>query len=223
MTPLRILIADDQALVRAGFRMILEVEDDLEIVGEATDGARAVEMARALEPDVVLMDIRMPEMDGIEATRLITGDDDDSGPRVLMLTTFDLNEYVYEALRAGASGFLLKDVPPEQLASGIRVVAQGEALLAPSITRRLIQEFASAAPVAAAPPQGLDELTARELEVFKLVARGLSNAEIAGELIVSETTVKTHVARVLMKLGLRDRVQAVVLAYESGVAVPGRT
>ena len=173
-------------------------------------------------PDVVLMDIRMPELDGIEATRRVVALDGDPPVRVLMLTTFDLNEYVYEALRAGASGFLLKDVPPEQLAAGIRVVAQGEALLAPSITKRLIQEFASA-PAAAAPPEGLDELTARELEVFKLVARGLSNAEIAAELIVSETTVKTHVARVLMKLGLRDRVQAVVLAYESGVAVPGRT
>jgi DNA-binding NarL/FixJ family response regulator len=169
------------------------------------------------------MDIRMPELDGIEATRRVVALDGDRPVRVLMLTTFDLNEYVYEALRAGASGFLLKDVPPEQLAAGIRVVAQGEALLAPSITKRLIQEFAAAAPVAVAPPKGLDELTARELEVFQLVARGLSNAEIAGELIVSETTVKTHVARVLMKLGLRDRVQAVVLAYESGIAVPGRS
>ncbi|MDQ3742141.1 MAG: response regulator transcription factor [Actinomycetota bacterium] len=222
MTPLRILIADDQALVRAGFRMILEVEDDLEIVGEAVDGAQAVEMTRELGPDVVLMDIRMPEMDGIEATRLITGDDEDSGPRVLMLTTFDLNEYVYEALRAGASGFLLKDVPPEQLAAGIRVVAAGDALLAPAITKRLIAEFAISAPAKPAPPpRSFEDLTARELEVFKLIARGLSNAEIAGELIVSETTVKTHVARLLMKLGLRDRVQAVVLAYESGLVTPG--
>jgi len=202
--PLRILIADDQALVRAGFKMILDAEDDLDVVGEAADGAAAVELARRLKPDVVLMDCEPPV-------------------RVLMLTTFDLNEYVYEALRAGASGFLLKDVPPEQLAAGIRVVAQGEALLAPSITKRLIQEFAAAAPVAAQPPKGLDELTARELEVFRLIARGLSNAEIAAELIVSETTVKTHVARVLMKLGLRDRVQAVVLAYESGIAIPGRS
>ena len=175
---IRVLIADDQALVRAGFRMILDAEDDLEIVGEAGDGAEAVRLALGLRPDVVLMDIRMPEMDGIEATRLITGgqDAEDDGPRVLMLTTFDLNEYVYEALRAGASGFLLKDVPPEQLAAGIRVVAAGDALLAPSVTRRLIHEFARA-PAAAAPPPGLDELTARELEVFRLVARGLSNGD----------------------------------------------
>jgi DNA-binding NarL/FixJ family response regulator len=218
----RVLIADDQALVRAGFKMILDAEDDLDVVGEAADGAEAVALARRLKPDVVLMDIRMPALDGIEATRQVVALGTPEPVRVLMLTTFDLNEYVYEALRAGASGFLLKDVPPEQLAAGIRVVAQGEALLAPSITKRLIQEFANAAPVPAAPPKGLDELTAREHEVFKLVARGLSNAEIAAELIVSETTVKTHVARVLMKLGLRDRVQAVVLAYESGVSVPGR-
>jgi DNA-binding NarL/FixJ family response regulator len=218
----RVLIADDQALVRAGFRMILDAEDDLEVVGEASDGAEAVKLARQLKPEVVLMDIRMPELDGIEATRRIAELATDPPSRVLMLTTFDLNEYVYEALRAGASGFLLKDVPPEQLAAGIRIVAQGEALLAPSITKRLIQEFARASPATPEPPKGLDELTARELEVFKLVARGLSNAEIAQELIVSETTVKTHVARVLMKLGLRDRVQAVVLAYESGIAVPGR-
>jgi DNA-binding NarL/FixJ family response regulator len=219
----RIMIADDQALVRAGFKMILDAEDDIEVVGEAHDGLQAVDMARRLKPDVVLMDIRMPELDGIEATRRVTRAEGDEQPvRVIMLTTFDLNEYVYEALRAGASGFLLKDVPPEQLAAGIRVVAGGEALLAPSITRRLIEEFAEVAPAIPEAPAGLDELTARELEVFKLVARGLSNAEIAAELIVSETTVKTHVARMLMKLGLRDRVQAVVLAYESGVAIPGR-
>jgi DNA-binding NarL/FixJ family response regulator len=222
VSAVRVLIADDQALVRAGFKMILDAEDDLDVVGEASDGSEAVELARRLKPDVVLMDIRMPQLDGIEATRRVVALDSTSPVRVLMLTTFDLNEYVYEALRAGASGFLLKDVPPEQLAAGIRVVAQGDALLAPSITRRLIQEFASAAPSPVAPPKGLDELTARELEVFKLIARGLSNAEIAAELVVSETTVKTHVARVLMKLGLRDRVQAVVLAYESGVSVPGR-
>jgi DNA-binding NarL/FixJ family response regulator len=220
----RVMIADDQALVRAGFKMILDAEDDLEVVGEAVDGLQAVEMARRLKPDVVLMDIRMPELDGIEATRRVVDPANGEPPvRVLMLTTFDLNEYVYEALRAGASGFLLKDVPPEQLAAGIRVVADGEALLAPSITKRLIQEFAEVAPAMPQPPPGLDELTARELEVFKLVARGLSNAEIAAELVVSETTVKTHVARLLMKLGLRDRVQAVVLAYESGVAMPGQT
>jgi DNA-binding NarL/FixJ family response regulator len=217
------MIADDQALVRAGFRMILDAEDDLEVVGEASDGLTAVEAARRLRPDVVLMDIRMPELDGIEATRrVLAAAGEDASVRVLMLTTFDLNEYVYDALRAGASGFLLKDVPPEQLADGIRVVAGGEALLAPSITRRLIQEFATAGPPSGPPPKGLDELTPRELEVFRLVARGLSNAELAAELIVSETTVKTHVARMLMKLGLRDRVQAVVLAYECGVAVPGR-
>jgi len=217
------MIADDQALVRAGFKMILDAEDDIEVVGEAADGLQAVEAARRLKPDVVLMDIRMPEVDGIEATRRVVEAQRDGPPvRVIMLTTFDLNEYVYEALRAGASGFLLKDVPPEQLAAGIRVVAGGEALLAPSITRRLIEEFAEVAPAIPEPPPGLDELTARELEVFKLVARGLSNAEIAAELIVSDTTVKTHVARMLMKMGLRDRVQAVVAAYESGVAIPGR-
>ena len=217
----RIMIADDQALVRAGFKMILDAEEDLDVMGEAVDGVDAVEQARRLKPDVVLMDIRMPELDGIEATRRVIADGGEAPPRVLMLTTFDINEYVYEALRAGASGFLLKDVPPEELAAGIRVVARGDALLAPSITRRLIQEFARA-PAAATPPPGLDDLTARELEVFRLVARGMSNAEIAAELIVGETTVKTHVARVLMKLGLRDRVQAVVLAYESGIAVPGQ-
>jgi DNA-binding NarL/FixJ family response regulator len=223
LSPIRVLIADDQALVRAGFRMILDAEDDLEIVGEAADGAEAVAQAAELRPDVVLMDIRMPELDGIEATRRVldAGADGERPTRVLMLTTFDLNEYVYDALRAGASGFLLKDVPPEDLAAGIRVVARGEALLAPAITRRLIEEFSRAAP--ATPPRhpGIDELTERELEVFKVMARGLSNAEIARELVVSETTVKTHVARVLMKLGVRDRVQAVVVAYESGVAVPG--
>jgi DNA-binding NarL/FixJ family response regulator len=221
VSAVRVLIADDQALVRAGFRMILDAEDDLDVVGEASDGLQAVEQAKRLSPDVVLMDIRMPELDGIEATRRVLAAG--NGTKVLMLTTFDLNEYVYDALRAGASGFLLKDVPPEQLADGIRVVAGGDALLAPSITRRLIQEFAQAGPPSGPPPPGIDELTARELEVFKLVARGLSNAEIAAELIVSETTVKTHVARMLMKLGLRDRVQAVVLAYEAGIAIPGRT
>jgi DNA-binding NarL/FixJ family response regulator len=218
----RVLIADDQALVRTGFRMILDAEPDIEVVGEAENGSQAVTLSRSLQPDVVLMDIRMPEMDGIEATRQVVAPGDGAAPRVLMLTTFDLDEYVYEALRAGASGFLLKDVPAEQLAAGVRMVAAGDALLAPSITRRLIEEFA-AAPAAAAPPPGLDELTPRELEVFKLVARGLSNAEIAEQLIVGETTVKTHVTRLLMKLSLRDRVQAVVLAYEFGVVMPGRS
>ena len=224
MTPVRVLIADDQALVRAGFRMILDAEDDLEVVGEASDGLEAVEQARRLKPDVVLMDIRMPELDGIEATRRVLAEAGQHPVRVLMLTTFDLNEYVYEALRAGASGFLLKDVPPEQLAAGIRVVAEGEALLAPSVTKRLISDFSAARAAKAAeenPPAGLDELTTREMEVFKLIARGMSNSEIASELVVSETTVKTHVARILMKLGLRDRVQAVVLAYESGLVQPG--
>jgi DNA-binding NarL/FixJ family response regulator len=191
-------------------------------VGECADGTQAVDSARRLRPDVVLMDIRMPEMDGIEATRLIAGDGD-GGPRILMLTTFDLDEYVYDALRAGASGFLLKDVPAEQLVDGIRVVAEGEALLAPSVTRRLIHEFSRGAVAQQSAPAELEDLTPRELEVFKLIARGMSNAEIAAELIVSETTVKTHVARVLMKLGVRDRVQAVVLAYESGVVAPGAT
>jgi DNA-binding NarL/FixJ family response regulator len=220
----RVLIADDQALVRAGFKMILEAEGDIEVVGEAGDGLEAVAMIGKLKPDVVLMDIRMPELDGLEATRRALAGTNGGGPatRILMLTTFDLNEYVYEALRAGASGFLLKDVPAEQLVAGIRVVANGEALLAPSITRRLIEEFAKAPASTPASAPGLDELTPRELEVFKLVARGMSNAEIAAELVVSETTVKTHVARLLMKLGIRDRVQAVVLAYESGVIAPGR-
>ena len=219
---IRLLIADDQALVRAGFRMILDAEPDIEVVGEAEDGADAVEQIRRLKPDVALMDIRMPRLNGLEATREVVGDGNgDGATRVLMLTTFDMNEYVYEAIRAGASGFLLKDVPADQLVAGIRVVAEGEALLAPSITRRLIEEFAAHAPIERTPPKELDELTARELEVFKLVARGMSNAEIAAELVVSETTVKTHVARILMKLHLRDRVQAVVYAYESGMVQPG--
>jgi DNA-binding NarL/FixJ family response regulator len=219
---IRILLVDDQALIRAGFRMILDAEEDMEVVGECSDGTQAVDSAGRLSPDVVLMDIRMPEMDGIEATRRIAAHEGEAGPRVLMLTTFDLDEYVYDALRAGASGFLLKDVPAQELVSGIRVVAQGDALLAPSVTKRLIHEFSRGA-VAQSAPAELQELTPRELEVFQLIARGLSNAEIAAELVVSETTVKTHVARVLMKLGVRDRVQAVVLAYESGVVAPGAT
>jgi RNA polymerase sigma factor (sigma-70 family) len=217
----RVLLVDDQALIRAGFRMILDAEEDIEVVGECADGTQAVDSARRLEPDVILMDIRMPEMDGIEATRRIIGREGEAAQRVLMLTTFDLDEYVYDALRAGASGFLLKDVPAEQLVEGIRVVAQGEALLAPSVTKRLIHEFARSSPARQEAPAAIEELTPRELEVFRLIARGMSNAEIAEELVVSETTVKTHVARVLMKLGLRDRVQAVVLAYESGVVAPG--
>jgi len=225
-----VLIADDQALVRAGFRMVLEAEEDIAVVGEAANGEQAVHSAQRLRPDVVLMDIRMPELDGIAATRQIAGAAEARGegegeagdglpPRVLILTTFDLDEYVYDALGAGASGFLLKDSPPEQLVTAIRVVAGGEALLAPSITSRLIEQFARGGRLRT--PPGLDELTARELEVFKLVARGLSNSEIAARLVVGDTTVKTHVARLLAKLGLRDRVQAVVLAYESGLVSPG--
>jgi DNA-binding NarL/FixJ family response regulator len=210
---------DDQALVRAGFRMILDAESDIEVIGEAGDGLEAVEFVRLHGTDVVLMDVRMPNLDGIEATRRILALGGDT--KVLMLTTFDLDEYVYEALRAGASGFLLKDVPPEQLVAAIHVVAQGEALLSPSVTRRVIEEFTKRPPVQDGPPPELAELTAREVEVLQLIARGLSNAEIAKELFVSETTVKTHVARVLMKCNLRDRVQAVVLAYESGLIRPG--
>jgi DNA-binding NarL/FixJ family response regulator len=216
----RVMIVDDQALVRAGFRMILEAEPHLEVVGEAADGGEAVEACKSLGPDVVLMDVRMPEMDGIEATRRLLADRAET--KVVMLTTFDMDEYVYDALRAGASGFLLKDVPPEQLVEGIRSVASGDALLAPSVTRRVIEEFVRRPPASARTlPAKLEDLTARELEVLKLLARGLSNAEIAKELFVSETTVKTHVAHVLMKLDLRDRVQAVVLAYESGLIQPG--
>ena len=218
----RVLIVDDQALVRTGFKMILEAEPDLEVVGEASDGIEAVSQARALKPDVVLMDVRMPEVDGIEATRQLLGGG--AASKVVMLTTFDMDEYVYEALRAGASGFLLKDVPPEQLIAGIRAVASGDALLAPSVTRRVIEEFVRRPPDSVrTPPEHLSELTARELEVLRAIARGLSNAEIAKELFVSETTVKTHVAHVLMKLKLRDRVQAVVLAYESGLVQPGES
>jgi len=225
MTPIRLLIADDQSLVRTGFRMILEAEADIEVVGEAADGAQAVDSAARLAPDVILMDIRMPELDGIEATRRILDGAGEDGPKVVMLTTFDMNEYVYEALQAGASGFLLKDVPAEQLVAGVRVVAAGDALLAPSVTRRLLEEFArtpGARGHRSEPPPGLAELTPREREVLTLMARGLSNAEIAQELVVGDTTVKTHVARVLMKLGLRDRIQAVVLAYETGMVQPGR-
>ena len=212
---IRVLLADDQTLVRSGFRMILRAEPDIDVVGEASDGAEAIELARELEPDIVLMDVRMPNVDGIEATRQIV-DGSEHAPRVLVLTTFDLDEYVYEALRAGASGFLLKDAPEEQLVSGIRIVAGGASLFAPAVTRRLIERFAARAPPA--PPPALGELTPRELEVLRLIARGLSNAEIAAELVVSEHTAKTHVAHILDKLDLRDRVQAVVLAYESGIA-----
>ena len=215
---IRVLLADDQALVRAGFRMILKAEGDIDVVGEAADGAQAVALADELGPEVVLMDVRMPGLDGIEATRRIVEDDD--SPRVIVLTTFDLDEYVYEGLRAGASGFLLKDAPEDQLVTAIRVVAAGGSLFAPSVTRRLIEEFTKRS-ATSEPPAGLDDLTAREREVHRLVARGLTNAEIARALFVSEHTVKTHVAKILMKLDVRDRTQAVILAYESGLVRPG--
>ncbi len=215
---IRILLADDQSLIRAGFRMILKAEPDFEVVGEAGDGEAAVAQTAELQPDVVLMDIRMPQLDGIAATRLITGRE--GAPRVLVLTTFDLDEYVYEALRAGASAFLLKDAPERQLIAAVRVVADGGSLFAPSVTKRLIERFADRGP--GGEPVALDALTAREHEVLALVARGHSNAEIASELVVSEHTVKTHVASILQKLELRNRVQAVVLAYESGLVQPGR-
>jgi DNA-binding NarL/FixJ family response regulator len=220
--PVRVLIADDQQLVRAGFRMILATQPDLLVVGEARTGVEAITLARTTTPDVILMDIRMPDTDGIEATRRILAEPNASPPRVLILTTFDLDEYVYDALRAGASGFLLKDVPPEQLAAGIRMVHHGEALLAPSITRRLIEEFTtSERQHKTAAPTALSTLSPREHEVFRLLARGYSNQQIASHLVVGETTVKTHVTRILTKLDLRDRVQVVVLAYESGAITPG--
>ena len=216
----RVLIADDQALVRAGFRKILEADPAIEVVGEAADGLEAVEGSRVHVPDVVLMDIRMPGLDGIAATRRLSEELKD-GPRVLVLTTFGLEEYVYEALRAGASGFLLKDVPPEQLIDAVHVVARGDALLDPAITRSVIAAFASRPAARRELAERIEELTPRERDVFALVARGLSNAEIAGELVVGDGTVKTHVAHLLLKLGLRDRVQAVIYAYEAGVVQPG--
>jgi DNA-binding NarL/FixJ family response regulator len=220
---IRVLVVDDQELVRAGFCVILETADGIQVVGEAANGAEAVAQAVALGPDVVLMDVRMPEMDGLEATRLITGGERDAGPRVVMLTTFDLDDYVYEALRAGASGFLLKDAPRHDLIAAVRRVAAGDALLAPSVTRRLIEAFARRPPETAPSPSRLASLTARERDILLRLARGRSNAEVARELFVSETTVKTHVGHLLAKLGLRDRVQAVILAYETGLVVPGET
>jgi DNA-binding NarL/FixJ family response regulator len=212
-----VVIADDQRLVRAGFRVILAAEPDIRVIGEASDGLEAVELARVLDPAVVLMDIRMPNMDGLAAARQILG----SGKsRVLILTTFDADEYVYEALKTGASGFLLKDAPPEQLIAAVRCIAAGDALIDPSITRRLISRFAHAVRPPERQPAQLKELTQRELDVLRLVARGLANAEIAAELVVEESTIKTHVSRILMKLALRDRVQAVVIAYETGFVVP---
>ena len=217
---IRVLLCDDQALVRSGFRLILEAREDIEVVGEAEDGDEAIELARQVDPDVILMDVRMPNVDGVEATRrLVTGG---SRARILILTTFDLDEYVYEAIRAGASGFLLKDVQPPQLVDAIRVVAAGEALLAPTVTRRLLDRFAATLPENEVnAPSELASLTERELEVLKLLAGGLSNAELAQRLFLSETTVKSHISSILRKLDVRDRVQAVVLAYEAGLVRPG--
>jgi len=215
-----VLIADDQALVRVGLRKILEAEPETSVVGEAGDGDDAVAEARRLHPDVVLMDIRMPVLDGIEATRRIVRDR--AQTRVLILTTFGLDTYVYDALRAGASGFMLKDAPPEEIAAAVAIVARGDALLAPAVTRAVIEEFAREQPVAlSAPPPAVAELTPREQEVFDLLARGLSNPEICGQLVISEATTKTHVAHILQKLDLRDRVQAVIYAYETGLVAPG--
>ena len=221
--PVRVLLVDDQPLLRTGFRMILESEPDIAVVGEAGNGEKAVEEARVLQPDVVLMDIRMPRMDGVEATRMITGTNRASSlVKVLILTTFDLDEYIVEALRAGASGFLLKDVPPDDLVDAIRIVARGDAVVAPTVTRRLLDKFADGLTLGAGRSNALlERLTEREQGVLRLMSRGMSNAEIARELYVSETTIKTHVGNVLGKLGLRDRVQAVVFAYESGLIRPG--
>jgi DNA-binding NarL/FixJ family response regulator len=216
---IRVLIADDQALVRGGFRSILAGQDDIDVVGEAEDGNETVEFVERLRPDVVLMDIRMPGIDGIEATRRIVARG--IATRVLVLTTFDVDDYVYEAMKAGASGFLLKTTPPRQLADAVRTIAAGDALLAPSVTRRLVEQFVRRPPPGTTVPRGLEELTERELEVLRLLARALSNAEIAAELVVSEATVKSHVNRILGKLNLRDRAQAIVVAYETGLAQPG--
>jgi DNA-binding NarL/FixJ family response regulator len=217
----RVLIADDQALVRAGFRKLVESVSELDVVGEAADGYDAVDKARRLRPDVILMDIRMPRLDGIEATRRLTAAGG-GAVRVLILTTFGLDDYVYDALRVGASGFMLKDAPPEELLAAIEVVARGDALIAPAVTRSVIEEFVRRSPIPTPIASALNELTPREREVLELLARGLSNAEIAGQLVVSDGTVKTHVAHVLSKLDLRDRVQAVILAYETGVITPGQ-
>jgi DNA-binding NarL/FixJ family response regulator len=216
---IRVLIADDQALVRGGFHSILSGQDDIEVVGEAEDGHETVEAAERLHPDVVLMDIRMPGVDGLEATRRIVARG--LSTRVLVLTTFDVDEYVYEAMKAGASGFLLKTAPPRQLADAVRTIAAGDALLAPSVTRRLVEQFVRRPPPGTTVPTGLEELTERELDVLRLLARALSNAEIAAQLVVSEATVKSHVNRILAKLDLRDRGQAIVLAYETGLVTPG--
>jgi DNA-binding NarL/FixJ family response regulator len=219
---IKVLVVDDEALVRSGFRLILSTEDDIDVVGEAANGLEAIQLAQRLTPDVVLMDIRMPQLDGVEATKQLA----EAGHRVLILTTFDLDEYLFAAVKAGASGFLLKDVPPDDLIEAVRAVSRGDALVEPRMTRRLLVEFArsgagSMAGRGGPVPPGWNDLTDREVEVFQAMARGLSNAEIAEELFISETTVKSHVAHVLMKLQLRDRVQAVVLAYESGLVAPG--
>jgi DNA-binding NarL/FixJ family response regulator len=222
---IRIMLVDDQALLRTGFRMVLQAQPDMEVVAEAGDGAEAVEVLRATKVDVVLMDVRMPRMDGVEATRQICGEgkDRESGPRVLILTTFDLDEYAFSALKAGASGFMLKDVPPGELLAAIRSVHSGDAVVAPSTTRRLLDRFTPMLPSSSTTPgaEGIDRLTEREREVLLLVAQGLSNGEIARKLVLSEATVKTHVGRILTKLDLRDRVQAVVLAYETGLVRAG--
>lgn len=218
-----VLLADDQALVREGFRMILAAQDDITVVGEAANGREAVGQARALAPDIVLMDIRMPEVDGLEATRRLLAAAHAGSPRILILTTFDLDTYVYEAMKAGASGFLLKDVPRRQLVEGVRTVAAGDALLAPAITRRLVEQFVRFPLPVIGVPEELSGLTARELDVLRLVARGRTNAEIASDLYLAETTVKTHLGHALTKLGLRDRIHAVVLAYEIGLVRPGET
>jgi DNA-binding NarL/FixJ family response regulator len=217
---IKILIADDHELMRSGLRSMLEAQPDMEVVGEAEDGAQAVDEAVRLHPDVAIMDIRMPRLDGIEATRRLMSQGD-AAPKVLVLTTFDLDEYVYEALRAGAGGFMLKDAPPGQLAEAVRTVAAGEALLAPAVTKRLLERFVQRPPSDTARQERFEELTDRELEVLRAMTRGMSNAEIGEELFLSEATVKTHVTRILSKLGVRDRVQAVVLAYESGLVEPG--
>ncbi|MDO9557885.1 MAG: response regulator transcription factor [Coriobacteriia bacterium] len=218
---IRVLIVDDQALVRAGFRVLLEASSDIDVIGEAENGEQAIQLAAELSPDVILMDIRMPEMDGLEATRRILGEKTETAPRVLVLTTFGADEYVYEALRIGASGFLLKDTDPAQLIAGVHIVARGDALLSPSVTRRLITEFAARPDVRRAHPKELEALTEREHEILTLVAAGLSNDEIAGQLFISPATAKTHVSRVMMKLHARDRAQLVVMAYESGLVTPG--
>ena len=218
---LRLLVVDDQALVRAGFRKLLEGIDDFDVVAEAADGAEAVELARLWHPDVILMDVRMPVLDGIEATRRILAEPG-STTRVLVLTTFGLDDVVFDALRAGASGFMLKDAPPEELVAAIRIVAAGESLLAPAVTRSVVEEFARLSPHPVGPPAGHDRLTPREREILELIARGHSNAEIRAELVLSEATVKTHVTHILAKLGLRDRVQVVIHAYEAGLVVPAK-